>query len=421
MGAVILPNKMLLLLGASSDQLYAIKTAHKMGIKVIVVDMNPHSIGFKYADDYRVISTRDVPALTKFIVEYQKVKKIDGVITMGSEIPDIVAELCDQFGWVGPSKQTAYLGINKYAMKCRFKECGIPIPYFSLVNSVEQLKEIINKIGYPVVIKPIDRSGSRGVFKIKESDKIYALYNDSKKFSYSNQIMVEKYLEGLQISTETILYDNEAETPGFSDRNYELLNRFAPRIIENGGIVPSSLSEQEQEKVKFLVVQASRALGVNRGTAKGDIVMTEKGPYIIEMAVRLSGGDFSESLIPLGCGVNIVKAAIEIALGEKPNFSELKPKFNNGVVNRYLFPEEGVFKSISNLNLVKKKKWLKKVEFFYNIGDEYRNPTSHANRFGVFIVTGDSRKNVIKRSKWVYNTLKINMVSSNYRRKEEKV
>ncbi|MCJ7790051.1 MAG: ATP-grasp domain-containing protein [Candidatus Atribacteria bacterium] len=414
MVGVILLNKMLLLLGASRDQLYAIKTAHEMGIKVIVVDMNPNSIGFKYADDYRVISTRDVSALTKFIVEYQKVKKIDGVITMGSEIPDIIAELCYQFGWVGPSKQTAYWGINKYAMKYRFKECGIPIPYFSLVNSVKQLKEIINKIGYPVVIKPVDRSGSRGVYKIEESDDICALYNESKKFSYSNQIMVEEYLEGLQISTETVLYDNKAETPGFADRNYELLNRFAPRIIENGGTVPSSLSEREQKRVKSLVVNAARALGVKRGIAKGDVVMTNKGLYVIEMAVRLSGGDFSESLIPLGCGVNIVKAAINIALGEKPNFSELKPKFNKGVVNRYLFPEEGVFKSASNLDLVKKKKWLKKLEFFYNIGDEYRNPTSHANRFGVFIVTGGAREEAIERSKWVYNTLKINMETLHY-------
>ena len=406
----MLDNYTILLLGASSDQLFAIKTAHEMGIKVVVVDMNPNSIGFNYADDYAVISTRDIAALSKFILEYQKTQRIDGVITMGSDIPDIIAELCNRFAWIGPSKQTAYWGTNKYAMKCRFKECGIPIPYFSLINSVEQLKEIINKIGYPLVIKPVDRSGSRGVFKIKESDDICALYNESKKFSYSNQIMVEEYLEGLQISTETVLYDNEAETPGFADRNYELLNRFAPRIIENGGTVPSSLFKREQKGVKSLVMNAARALGVKRGITKGDVVMTNKGLYMIEMAVRLSGGDFSESLIPLGCGVNIVKAAINIALGEKPNFSELKPKFNKGVVNRYLFPEEGVFKSASNLDLVKKKKWLKKLEFFYNIGDEYRNPTSHANRFGVFIVTGGSREEAIERSKWVYNTLKINMI-----------
>src|SRR5665648_182352 len=172
MGEVILPNKTILLLGASNDQLFAIKTAHEMGIKVVAVDINPKSIGFKYADDYAIVSTRDVAALSDFIIKYQSTKKIDGIMTMGSDIPDIIAELCDKFNWTGPSKQTAHFGTNKYAMKCKFKECGIPIPYFSLVDSIEQLKNIIDEIGYPVVIKPIDRSGSRGVYKITEADDI---------------------------------------------------------------------------------------------------------------------------------------------------------------------------------------------------------------------------------------------------------
>lgn len=402
-----MPNKTILLLGASNDQLFAIKTAHEMGVKVIAVDMNPNSIGFKYADDSAVISTKDIPALIDFIIKYQIKNKIDGVITMGSDIPDIIAVLCDKFGWGGPSKKTAYLGTNKFAMKCKFKECGIPIPYFSLINSIEQLKDIIDEIGYPVVIKPIDRSGSRGVFIIKETDDVSALYNESKTISHSGQVMVEKYLEGLQISTETVLFDDEAETPGFADRNYEMLDRFAPRIIENGGTVPSTLSEQEQKTVRALVEKSARTLGVKRGIAKGDVVVTENGPYMIEMAVRLSGGDFSESLIPLGCGVNIVKAAIQIALGTKPNFMDLKPKFNRGVVNRYLFPPEGVYKGVNNLDTIKKIEWLKKIEFFYKLGDEYKNPTSHADRFGVFIATGNTREEAIKHSKFVYDTLKI--------------
>jgi len=105
-------------------------------------------------------------------------------MTMGSDIPNILAVLSDRFGWIGPSKQTAHWGTNKYAMKCRFKECGIPIPYFSLVDSFEDLEEKINEIGYPVVIKPLDRSGSRGVFKLDGSQNIRELFNESKSESF---------------------------------------------------------------------------------------------------------------------------------------------------------------------------------------------------------------------------------------------
>lgn len=410
MGEVILENKRLLILGASEDQIFAIKTAHEMGVKVVAVDMNPDSIGFKYADDYAVVSTRDVDALIAFIEEFQKNKEIHGVMTMGSDIPDILAVLCDRFGWIGPSKQTAHWGTNKYAMKCRFQECEIPIPYFSLVSSVEDLEEKINEIGYPVVIKPLDRSGSRGVFKLSGSKNIKELFNESKSESFSGKVMVEKFLDGLQISTETILYDDDAETPGFADRNYELIDTFAPRIIENGGRVPSLLTPDEKKEVIDLVTRSARALGVERGVAKGDVVMTDKGPYMIEMAVRLSGGDFSESLIPLGCGVNIVKSVIQIVLGEKPDFNDLEPKFSRGVVNRYLFPDEGVFKNVENKALVENKEWLKKLEFFYEIGDQYENPTSHAGRFGVFIVVGENAEEALKHSEWVYKNLKIHMI-----------
>ena len=255
----------------------------------------------------------------------------------------------------------------------------------------------------------MDRSGSRGVFKLDGTRNINRLFHESKSESFSGQVMVEKYLKGLQISTETILYDDEAETPGFADRNYELLDRFAPRIIENGGTVPSSLSLDVQEEVKESVTRSARALGVKRGVTKGDVVMTDDGPYMIEMAVRLSGGDFSESLIPLGCGVNIVKSVIQIVLGEKPDFRELKPKFNRGVMNRYLFPDEGTFRSVGNREIIENKKWLKKLEFFYQIGDKYKDPTSHADRFGVFIVVGENAEEAHKHSKWVYEKLIINM------------
>ena len=105
--------------------------------------------------------------------------------------------------------------------------------------------------------------------------------------------------------------EGKAYTPGFVDRNYEMLTRFAPHFIENGGIHPSKIQGELRKAIEGLIERAALALGIENGVAKGDVVITGDGkPMIIEMAARLSGGDFSESLIPLGCGVNIVKAAI---------------------------------------------------------------------------------------------------------------
>lgn len=398
----------LLLLGASADQLFAIRTAKSMGIKVLTVDMNPDSPGFALSDDHAVISTRDVPALKKYLNNYHDNGcEVRGVLVMGSDIPQVVATLAEHMGTPSISMESALLTVNKYKMKCRFREFGVPVPWFATVNSADEVRAVVDKRGYPVVIKPVDRSGARGVFRLTEGLDINTLFEQSRSLSFCNQVIVEEYLEGLQISTETIMYDGKAYTPGFADRNYEMLDVYAPHIIENGGWVPSIVTPGQRAVVEALVEQAAAALGVSDGVVKGDVVFTENGPVMIEMATRLSGGDFCESLVPLSTGINYVEAAIKIAIGQYPDFDALKPKFQQSVVNRYFFPEPGRLVRIDGVEEVMKQDWIKKLEFWYEPGDIVPPVISHAHRFGVFIAIGQSREEVDERAKWVYRTIKI--------------
>lgn len=398
----------LLVLGASSDQIHLMKTAQAMGLRVLAVDMNPESKGFKVADDHSIISTRDVAALLVFLDRYrQDGHRIAGVTTMGSEIPDVVATLAQHLGTPGISLESARLATDKYAMKVRFRERGIPIPWFREILSAGDFKAALRERGHPLVIKPVDRSGSRGVFLVNEGCDLDGLFVRSKEFSYSGRVMVEEYLLGPQISTETIMYRGQGTTPGFADRNYELLPRFLPQIIENGGWMPTQLSQTERMEVESLVVRASLALGVTEGVTKGDVVVTPEGPKMIEMAARLSGGDFCESLVPLSTGVNYVEAAIKIAIGEEPDLESLKPRFERSVVNRYFFPGPGRLVAVEGLDEVSKRDWVKKLEFWYRVGDIVPPPLSHAHRFGVFVAVGRDRHEVDERADWVYRTIRI--------------
>lgn len=398
----------LLLLGASQDQLFAIRTAKTMGLRVVTVDMNPASPGFAIADDYEVISTRDVESLKQFIDNYhRKGHKITGVTVMGSDIPQIVVALAEYLNTPAIPMEAALLSTHKYKMKCRFKEYGIPVPWFSLIHSVDELRDVVKQRGYPLVIKPVDRSGARGVFRLTQNCDLDKLYEESLKVSFSGQVMVEAYLPGLQISTETVMYRGKGYTPGFADRNYDMLDIYAPNIIENGGWVPTILDNEARKKVEDLVERAAKALGVTDGIVKGDVVLTDRGPAMIEMATRLSGGDFSESLIPLGCGVNIVEAAINIATGRDVDVAKLKPLWNKSVVNRYFFPEPGKLISIEGIEKVRTLEWLKKLDFWYRPGDIVPKVNSHADRFGVFIATGDTRQQAVERAEWIYNNINI--------------
>ncbi|MBI2353854.1 MAG: ATP-grasp domain-containing protein [Deltaproteobacteria bacterium] len=379
-----------------------------MGLRVLVADMKPDSTGFALADDYTVTSTRDVSGLKAFANDYQRRgHRIDGVLVMGSDIPQVVCELAEHLGTPHIPMEAALLSTHKYQMKSRFQEYGIPIPWFTMVSSVVELQEIIREHGYPLIIKPVDRSGARGVFFLEEGCDTQRLFYDAQQLSFCGEVMVEEYLPGLQISTESIMYQGTAYTPGFDDRNYEKLRDFAPNIIENGGTMPSCVSIEHRFAVERLVELAGRALGVVNGVIKGDVVMTPDGPKLIEVATRLSGGDFSESIIPLGCGVNIVEAAISIALGRKPDLEKLRPKYEKGVANRYFFPAPGRLVSIEGVDEVLSLPWVHKLEFWYKIGDTVPVVTCHADRFGVVVISGKTREEVESRVDQVYRTIRI--------------
>lgn len=398
----------LLVLGASEDQRFLIETAREMGCCVIGVDQNPNAPAFDIVDEKALISTRDTDKLIHFVRQAQETEKIDGVLTMGSEIPVTLAALSEEIGRHSLSKETAFLASNKLAMKKRWAEQNIPIPWFTELESGKHLEQIVAERGWGLVIKPTDRSGARGITILSEGMDCQGVFEKAISFSFEKKVVVEEFLPGLQLSTESIIYDDFFRTAGISDRNYDQTLNLNGVPIENGGTMPTVVNGAMLHKVDSMLEQAGRALGIRQGVAKGDVAFDADGkPRMIEMAARLSGGWMSSGLIPVTSGVNIVKTMIEIALDKTPVLSELTPKFYKHAALRYFFPKAGILKNIENLQIVRDKSWVKVLEFYKEPGENIKPPDSHAERFGAFLIEGDSREQVIGRASWVYETLKI--------------
>ncbi len=379
-----------------------------MGLFVIVADINPNSIGFEYADDHVVLSTRNVDDLLDFVRSYRKCRSIDGAMTMGSEIPMSVAIIAEELQSPAISRKTALWASDKLAMKQRWVECGVPVPWFKEISSVDELHKIVRERGYSLVVKPVDRSGARGVFRLTENADLNYLFENSKKDSYTGRVMVEEYIAGSQESTESIVYDDFFCTPGFSDRNYDMNSVLTPNIIENGGTMPTNLSPEEQRRFEDVLERAARALGIKRGVAKGDGVYTSKrGPVMFEMAARLSGGYMSSGLIPVSTGINIVETMIDITVGNAPDLTKLMPRWSRGAALRYFFPREGILKNIKGAKEVQNQHWVHALDVNYSEGEYVPFPKSHRERFGGFLVEGETRTEAEARAKWVYDTIRI--------------
>ena len=400
-------KRKLVILGASSDQRFLYETAKAMDLEILAVDRNADSPCFELADDTLAVSTRDVNEILRGIDERVEAgQSFHGVTTMGSDIPDVVAQVAEHLGLPHVGFEAAVLATDKLAMKRRFQERGVPIPWFAEVTSSKEVREHLHD-HERLVLKPVDRSGSRGVYVLDARSDVEQLFAQARDQSYTGKTMVEEFLEGPQISTETVLAGDAAVTPGYADRNYELFEEFLPQVMENGGWVPSLSTPEQRAEVETLVEEAARAIGMEHGIAKGDVVWTEDGPKVIEIAARLSGGDFSAGIVPWGCGVNYVRTQIELALGDQPDLDVLRPRYERVVANRYFFPEPGRLVAVEGVERVLLEPWLHKFELWYEPGDVVPASTSHATRFGVFLVTGPDRETVQERIDFVYDTVRI--------------
>jgi biotin carboxylase len=401
-------TKTLWIVSGGIEAVPGIRHARELGFHVVVSDFDPEAPGFSVADDRIVESTYDVDATVAAALKYHEtVRPVDGVMAMAADIPLTVASVADALGLPGTSLEAAKLASDKLLMKERFAEHGIPVPWFSSVESFEQLISIVADQELPLVLKPVDSRGARGVLRLTEETDLSWAFEHSRSQSPTERVMVERYLAGPQISTESVLLGDVAATPGFIDRNYEHLDRFAPYVVENGGEQPTRLSPKDRQAVSELAERAGRAMGIERGTVKGDLVLTEAGPHVIEMAARLSGGWMSTDQIPLATGVDLIGIAVRLAVGEDVTEEEVTPRAERGVAIRYFFPDPGRVERIEGAANLEDTPWVHRLGFFVAPGDVVEPTTDHTKRAGFVIASGGTRDEAVGNAVRVVETVRI--------------
>lgn len=404
-------TRTLLIVSGGAEAVPGIRLAKRMGLHVVVSDGSPEGPGLAEADDALVASTYDVEATVDAAREYSRaVRRIDGVMCVAADVPVTVASVAEALGLPGLPLEAARLAADKIAMKERFVERGIPVPWFAPVDSAAALRTVVAERGLPLVIKPVDSRGARGVLRLIAGVDLEWAFAHACTWSPTGRVMVEEYLAGPQLSTESLLLDGVGHTPGFCDRNYEFLDRFAPWIIENGGEQPSVLPARDRDAVARLAERAGAAIGISTGIVKGDMVLTPSGPKVIEVAARLSGGWFSTDQIPLGTGVDLVGAAIRVALGEPVTPEDLAPVYRRGVAIRYFFPEPGRVTHISGTGRFEAVPWVHRLGLAVGVGDVVKAPTDHTRRAGFVITSGDTRDEAVARALEVVSAVSIGTV-----------
>jgi len=394
-------SRKIMILGASILQLPAIEKAKEMGLEVIAVDMNPDAEGFKVPGVIKeVISTIDTPA----IIEAARRHRIDGIMTLATDMPmRSVASVAKEMGLTGIDEGTALRATNKAEMRKVLKAYNVPVPRFFTASDESEYNEVVKQFSVPFIVKPVDSSGSRGIFEvadITDQNMVRKAYDYCKPYSKTGDVIVEEYMSGPEVSVETLSIDGTCHVLQITDK----LTTGAPHYVEMGHSQPTRHSKEIAKKISETAIAANKAIGIKNGPSHTEIIITGEGPKIVEIGARLGGDCITTHLVPLSTGVDMVECNIRIAMGEKPDIS---CKYNRGSAIRYLSTENGVIKNIKGLDAAKKTDGVVQVSIVHNVGDRVDGIKSSGDRVGFVIAQGRNAAEAIKSAESALSTIKV--------------
>ena len=327
----------LAVIGASHFQLPLIQKAQQMGCEVHAFAWECGDVGEKAADVFHPVSIVE----TNAIVDACKEVGIDGICTIASDLATVaVCTVADALGLVGNSIACMNVSTNKNLMRKAFASAGDPSPRSVLVHADEQdtFNPATYGLQYPLIVKPTDRSGSRGITKLEtpyDADALQSALQAALEQSFAKEALVEEFATGDEFSVEGISWKGEHRILTITRKG----TTGAPHFIETAHLQPCGLSDATQLVVREVVTKALDTLGVEYGASHSELKVASDGTVrIIEIGARMGGDCIGSHMVQLSTGIDYLGAVVDVALGHEP---DLTPSHSPAVsAARFLFNKD---------------------------------------------------------------------------------
>jgi biotin carboxylase len=311
-------RKKLAIIGASYLQQPLVEKCKEMGVYSICFAWEDGAVCKDLCDKFYPISTIDKEA----ILEVCQEEKIDGITTIASDVATLTVNyVAEKMGLIGNPVEYSQTTTNKYLMRQCFMDNGVPSPKFTLVDDENHYQ--ITGFKFPLIVKPTDRSGSRGVEKVLDPVQLEEAIIRARKESFEHKAVIEEFVTGCEISVETISYMGKHTILQITDK----VTTGAPFFVELEHHQPSSLPEETKSRVREIVHHALDALHIQYGASHSELKITEDGDIrVIEIGARMGGDFIGSDLVKLSTGYDFLKGVIDVAFGEfeEPIITEKK-------------------------------------------------------------------------------------------------
>lgn len=322
--------KKIVIIGAGEFQNPLILKAKEMGYETHVFAWKSGDIGEQTADYFYPVSIIE----KEEILEISKKIEPSAVISIGSDLATLTVNYVARgLGLTCNAPNNDFYSTNKYLMRKAFKEAGVRVPAFVCTDGTQKIEELKKNFEFPVIVKPTDRSGSRGVTKVTKESELRAAIEQSIEESFEKKAIIEEEIKGKEYSCECISFEGEHYFLTFTEK----FTTGEPHYIEIGHIEPAVFPLETEAYIKEEIKKALDALEVKYGASHSEFRVDENGNMkIIEIGARMGGDCIGSDLVPISTGNDFMKMVIESAEGQQPVVRENQ---KNIAFIRFIFNE----------------------------------------------------------------------------------
>ena len=365
----------LMILGAGIYQVPLILKAKEMGLYVACASIDGEYPGFKYADKVYDINTRDIEG----ILAAAKAEGIDGICTTGTDVAlKAVGYVNDRMNLHGISYSAATICTDKALMKECFEKHSVSTSKFKKVSTLDEAIKWVDSVGFPVILKPVDSSGSRGITKATNMEELEFAFKKAFNVTLKDYVVIEQFIDGEEIGVDAFVVDGAIRFVAIHGK----INYFnGSTCVPVGHYFPLKTSDTLIKNIEHECEKVITAVGLDNCSVNMDVIINGDTPYILEASGRC-GATCIPELISMYYGIDYYEQMIKCAIGDKVEQRELQA---NPCIAKLLFSDKGGV--IENQEIITDRSDIQ-VSFDYKIGDTIQKFEVGPDRIGQIVAMG---------------------------------
>ena len=382
--------KKIMILAGGNDQCALIEELRRYfngEVYIILVDMSSSVKAIPYADKFLPISTMDKEA----VLNAAKEEKIDYILTACGDQPlSTMAYVSAKMGLPCYLTENEVRCLtNKRYMKEKMIANGIPTAKHIYINKNSSIE--LHGFNYPLVVKPVDSNGSKGVKKVFAENELTVALNEAFSYSISGDVIIEEFKSGEELSVDVYVENNVAKLLSITASKKIKENEKSFTISQSYYPAPISYDEN---KVLEIVQQIVDVWNLQDTPLLVQMIVEENDYNVLEFSARMGGGS-KYHLIQTLSGVNIMEKYVEMVMGEKPQVNP-KKQWNNAIMN-YIYCKPGIFSKVVGVEELVTNGIIHSYFTYKTAPSRVEKSNTSSDRVAGFLIVGNTEKEVIQK------------------------